>query len=177
VKHEDKIAIDRPRVGSSFCIHKSFASVGSFATCMDQPLVEKSLTSQRETIFEYHGQMRVAISFRETWVACRRRIHVIYIILRHSARTHKYIRTTNVLSVLKFFFFPRKRLNVFIFQKLDTLNLYGIVRCRVIIFCNKISKCLILLPKNNAFENLQWNQIITNFSWSSLILLSINWMQ
>ena len=66
MKHEDKIAIDRPRVGSSFCIHKSFASVGSFATCMDQPLVEKSLTSQRETIFEYHGQMRVAISFRET---------------------------------------------------------------------------------------------------------------
>ena len=47
---EDKIAVDRPRVGSSFCIHKS---VGSSATCMDQPLVEKSLTSQRETIFEY----------------------------------------------------------------------------------------------------------------------------
>lgn len=31
--HEDEIAVDRPRVGSSFRIHESFASVGSFATC------------------------------------------------------------------------------------------------------------------------------------------------
>lgn len=56
VKTEDEIAVDRPRVascvGSSFHIHESFASVGSFATCMDQPL-KNSLTSRREMIFEY----------------------------------------------------------------------------------------------------------------------------
>jgi len=65
VKTKDEIAVDRPRVGSSFHIHESFASVGRFAACMDQPL-ENSLTSRREMIFEYHGQMRAAISFRET---------------------------------------------------------------------------------------------------------------